>query len=207
MKSPPRTSKADGRRRELIAAASRVLLRGGAGTASVRAVADEAQVSVGSVLYYFDSFDELLRQTMENVLEEFYGRRLKVIAAPGSPAQRLARMIELGVPDEISEDLGLLYGSLAFARTNPQLQPLHRSIVERQVDLYRTLIEVGAESGDFGLQSPAEVIARNLVALEDAYDLYALVGIALGGEQRRAQVRSYAELALGCRLPAGGGAA
>lgn len=201
--SRPRNSKAELRRRELVAAASRVIRQGGTERVSVRAVAEEAKVSVGAVLYYFESLDELLRQAMENVLEEFYARRLRIIAGPGTPPHRLARMIELGVPDVISEDLSLVYDSISLARTDPQLQPLHRSIVERQVDLYRTIIDVGAEAGDFSLQSPAGVIAYNLIALEDSYDLYPLLGIPLSGDQRRAHVRSYAELALGCELPLG----
>ena len=200
MKSMPQGTKAELRRQQLVAATARVVRRGGVDTASVRAVAEEAQVSVGSVLYYFESFDELLRQCMANVLEEFYSNRLRVIAAPGTAAQRLAKMIELGVPDEITEDLSLLYETVAIARNSP-LQQLHLSIVERQVDLYRTLIDVGTESGEFVPRSPAGVIAQNLIALEDAYDLYPLIGVPMTGPERRSNVRSYAELALGCELP------
>lgn len=140
---------------------------------------------------------------MENVLEEFYSRRLRIIAGPGTPSYRVARMIELGVPDVISEDLSLVYDGMSLARTDPQLQPLLRSIIERQVDLYRTIIDVGAEAGDFNLQSPAGIIAYNMIALEDSYDLYPLIGVPLSGDQRRAHIRSYAELALGCKLPLG----
>lgn len=200
-KSQPRSAKSGERRAHLAAAASRVMRRGGMASASVRAVAEEASVSVGSVLYYYESLDELLRVALTNVLDEFHGRRLHVIASADPPPARLARMIELGVPDVIGEDLGILYESITFARSSPERAPLHSAVVERQVDLYRTLLRVGVESGDFHARSPVEMIARNLVALEDAYDLYPLIGLELTGEQRRANIRSYAEDALGCWLP------
>ena len=49
------------------------------------------------------------------------------------------------------------------------------------------------------------LIARNLVALEDAYDLYPLAGDPTPREECRASLRSYAEL--GLELESGAGAA
>ena len=72
--------------------------------------------------------------------------------------------------------------------------------------LYRALIEIGAGTGEFVLASPPGMIARNLVALEDAYDLYPLAGDPTPREECRASVRSYAELALGLETGAGAAA-
>jgi AcrR family transcriptional regulator len=55
------------RRRELAAAAVRVMARGGIESASTRAVADEAGWSTGVLKHYFDSKDDLLRHVLREL--------------------------------------------------------------------------------------------------------------------------------------------
>ncbi len=150
------------------------------------------------MLYYFKSFDELMFAAVEGVVEEFYERRAAIVEGVADPRERVVALIEAGVPDTISDDLRIVYESIPLLRERPQYKPLHRSIVERQVMLYRSTIELGAGLGVFRLASDAGTIARNLVALEDAYDLYPLIGVELDRARTRRNVLSYAELALGC---------
>ena len=172
-------------------------MRDGLAAASVRAVAQEAQISVGSVLYYFSGIEELLYRTLESVLDRYYAQRLRILASEGTAAERLAKLIAMGVPDDIGEDLSRLYESLALKPASPEAQTLQESIFHRQVTLYSAIIDVGVENGEFFPKSDSVRIAQNLIALEDAYDLYAVVGVSLSGPEKRANVRSYAELALG----------
>ncbi|MFT4219463.1 MAG: TetR family transcriptional regulator [Microbacterium sp.] len=188
------------RRAELVAACRRVAASRGLGRASVRSVASEAEVSVGSVMYYFDSFEELMHAAVEGVLEEFHQRRLRIVESIPDPAARLRALIEAGVPDAISDDLRVVYECIGFLRDHPQYLPLHRLIVERQVMLYRSVLELGVATGAFRPTGELTWIARNLVALEDAYDMYPLVGVELDRAECRAAVVSYAELALQCSL-------
>lgn len=189
------------RREQLISAARRVVRKRGLGGANVRAVAAEASVSAGSVLYHFRSFDELMYATVEGVLEEMYERRRTLTEQHADPGERLVALIWAGVPDVISDELRMAYESVPLLREQPQYRPLHRSIVERQVGLYRSTLEVGAGLGAFHPTASIETIARNLVALEDAYDLYPLIGLDLPAATYRANVVSYAETALACTLP------
>lgn len=198
----PAPHKHSARRAELISATRRVAGRSGLNATNVRAVAAEASVSAGSVLYYFSSFDDLMYATVEGVLEEMYEHRRVIAEQEPDPIRRLAKLVEAGVPDEISDHLRMAYESIPLLREQPQYKPLHRSIVERQVMLYRTTIEIGAGLGTFRPAADAATIARNLVALEDAYDLYPLIGVELDRAQSRRNVLSYAELALGCELGA-----
>lgn len=188
------------RRAELISATRRVARRSGIGGTNVRAVAAEAAVSTGSVLYYFPSFDELMYATVEGVLEEMYEQRRMIAEGEPDPAKRLVALITAGVPDEISDHLRMAYESIPLLREQPEYRPLHRSIVERQVSLYRSTIEVGAAIGVFRPTADLTVIARNIVALEDAYDLYPLIGLEHGAATYRANIVSYAQTALGCEL-------
>ncbi|BDZ54230.1 TetR/AcrR family transcriptional regulator [Agromyces marinus] len=188
------------RRDELVAALRRVAGRRGILQANVRAVAAEAEVSAGSVLYYFPTFDDLLLAAVDGVVEEFYERRRRIADAIADPRERLRAMIEAGVPDEISDDLRIVYESIALLPERPQLGPSHRLIVERQVMLYRTAIEIGVGVGAFRPRMQVDAIARNIVALEDAYDLYPLLGLARDRAVVRQAVLDYAGLALDVEL-------
>jgi len=185
------------RRDEIIRAFWRVARSRPRRAINVRAVAAEAEMSPANVLHYFSSLDELQMTALSGSLEEFAERRQRILDLPLSATERLYRMIEAGVPDEISDELRHVYESVAILAEHPQYVPAHRALTERQIMLYRTLIEIGAGTGEFALASPPGMIARNLVALEDAYDLYPLVGDRTPREECRAAVHSYAELALG----------
>lgn len=205
----PRRQRSGDKREALVSAAREVVARDGIAGASVRAVAAQAEVSVGTVLYHFEGgLGELQQLALERVMEQLYAGRLKVLAGPGTVLAKLRAMVELGVPDVIDEDLASVYYTLPQLRDHPVRAAAHRELVERQVSLYRSLIEIGAEAGevDPGALEAAggpEDVARTVVALEDANDLYPLLGLeAGGGEARRRRVRRYLELALGVALPA-----
>ena len=66
----PKRLDAEKRRAELAQAVWRLVLRVGVAGASVRAVADEAGLSMGSVRYFFGTQDELLRFAMSQVIEQ-----------------------------------------------------------------------------------------------------------------------------------------
>ncbi|GAB3797441.1 TetR/AcrR family transcriptional regulator [Humibacter antri] len=189
------------RRAELISATRRVAGRHGIRGTNVRAVAAEASMSAGSVLYYFSSFDELMYATVEGVLEEMYENRRRIVEQEPDPGARILALIRAGVPDVISDELRMAYESVPLLREEPRFRPLHRSVVERQVMLYHSTIEVGAGLGVFTPTAPIGVIARNIVALEDAYDLYPLIGLEHPTELYRDNIVSYAQQALGCELP------
>ncbi len=207
--SMQRRQRSGDKREALVSAAREVVARDGIAGASVRAVAAQAEVSVGTVLYHFEGgLEELQQLALERVMEQLYAGRLRILAGPGSVLSKLRSMVALGVPDVIDEDLASVYYSLPQLRENPLRAAAHRELVERQVSLYRSLIDIGAELGEVSREAleaagGPDDVARTVVALEDANDLYPLLGLeAGGGEARRRRVRRYLELALGVTLPA-----
>lgn len=185
------------RQEEIIRAFWRVARTHPRGGINVRAVAAEAEMSPANILHYFASLNELHITALAGAMEQFAERRRKILDLPLSASARIAAMIDAGIPDEISDELRQVYESVPILAEHPEYLPAHRSLVEQQIMLYRTLVEIGAGTGEFTLASPAGFISRNLVALEDAYDLYPLIGDRTPREECRAAVRSYAELALG----------
>lgn len=193
-------AKSQQRKQHLVDAASRVISeRGFAGT-SVRAVAEQARVSAGSVLYHFDSFDHLVEAAVRGAVEEMDDHRRNLAEVHTDPVARLRATIEAGIPEIISDDLKVVYQASAGLRENSRYRQIMALMLERQVGLYQTVIEVGVALGAFTPRLAINVIADNLVALEDAYDLYLLDPENWQRERYLKNTLMFAELSLGCEL-------
>ncbi len=196
------TRKSQLRKQELLAAASAVIAEHGIAGASVRAVAERAEVSTGSVLYHFESFDQLVTEAVKSVIDEFNGHRRRLIDGVADPVERLRIMIEAGIPERISNELRVVYEVAAALRDQPQYRRNQTLVTERQVALYSIVIEVGVALGAFTPRMDVDAIAANLVALEDAYDLYLLDPDNWQRDIYLRNMMQYAEIALGCVLVA-----
>jgi AcrR family transcriptional regulator len=186
------------RRRQLRHAARRALAARGVEGVRVKDVAAEAGLSPQSVLYYYPALDELVAEAIRHTLERFGERRLEAVNRSDDPRRALAAMIAAGLPGgPDDEDLRVLYGAAGYFRDNAELGAAIRAMTARQVEIYRGVLERGAARGVFSLADTSESIARNLVALEDAYGLYIIGGAPIFGEALR-QILSFAALATRC---------
>ncbi|TQS29832.1 TetR/AcrR family transcriptional regulator [Microbispora sp. KK1-11] len=164
-----RKSKAD-RRLDLIDAAHRAMLQHGAEGVHLNQIAEEAGLTSGAVLYHYPDLRELLIEAQHAGMERFYERRMKKISGISDPADRLVVTIRSGLPDG-PDDAGvrLLCELGGAAGRNRVYATLLTTLFDRQVSMYQTILETGAAHGVFTLAQDSETIARNLVALEDAY--------------------------------------
>ena len=94
----------EARRSQLARAVWRIVVRDGVTAASVRAVAREAGLSMGSVRHFFGRHDELLLFAVEELVEQARGRiergtpeRMTLLAA-GRPLAAIAALLEEVVP-------------------------------------------------------------------------------------------------------------
>ncbi|SDQ11866.1 TetR/AcrR family transcriptional regulator [Leucobacter chromiiresistens] len=188
------------RRRDLLEATTRIISERGLSGASVRAVAERAQVSAGSVLYHFESFDQLVEAAVRGAIGEFIDARRAVAEGHRDPVDRLRATIHAGIPERISDDLRIVYEASAVAREQPRFRLDIALLLERQVALYTSIIDVGVALGAFAPRMDVPAIAANLVALEDAYDLYLLDPDNWQRETYLANTLQFAEIALDCRL-------
>ncbi|MGW9021206.1 TetR/AcrR family transcriptional regulator [Leucobacter chromiiresistens] len=188
------------RRRDLLEATTRIISERGLSGASVRAVAERAQVSAGSVLYHFESFDQLVEAAVRGAIGEFIDARRAVAEGHRDPVDRLRATIHAGIPERISDDLRIVYEASAVAREHPRFRLDIALLLERQVALYTSIIDVGVALGAFAPRMDVPAIAANLVALEDAYDLYLLDPDNWQRETYLENTLQFAEIALDCRL-------
>jgi len=161
------------RRGQLVAATSRAIAGRGLAGLRLKHIADEAGLSIGSVLYYYPDLDALLTEVHRHVLEQFYWDRARategVLAAPA----KLLVAVEAGVPaDRADITLRTIYELHAAAARNPVHADLLTTLWEREVSLYEAILNTGAADGQFTLVGSAREIAETVVALEDAFDLH-----------------------------------
>ncbi|GIH66640.1 TetR/AcrR family transcriptional regulator [Microbispora siamensis] len=200
-----RKSKAD-RRLDLIEAAHRAMLLHGAEGVHLNQIAEEAGLTSGAVLYHYPDLRDLLIEAHHAGMERFYERRMKKISGISDPVEKLIVTIRSGLPDG-PDDPGvrLLCELGGAAGRNRVYATLLTTLFDRQVSMYQTILETGAAHGVFTLAQDSETIARNLVALEDAYG-YRIVARHHSIDSDRAVelILDYARLSTGNPLrPAG----
>ncbi|GEP39629.1 TetR family transcriptional regulator [Nocardioides psychrotolerans] len=157
------------RRERLLAAAQKAVAEHGADV-RLKDVAQVAGLTSGAILYHFPDIQTLLVEANRAGMERFYDQRLKAISGSITPDRKLVVTIASGLPrDSEDEAVRLLCELGGAAGRYPRYAAMLTSLYDRQVAMYQVLLEDGAASGVFTLAQPSQTVARNIVALEDAY--------------------------------------
>jgi len=157
------------RKADLLLAAHRAMAEYGP-SVQLNQIAREAGLTAGAVLYHYPDTRELLVAANRAGMARFYDERVRAIEGIADPAHRLIVTIRSGLPTDTQDpDVRLLCALGGEAARNTTYAVLLTALYDQQVALYRTILEDGVRDGVFHLSGDAVVIARNLVALEDAY--------------------------------------
>jgi AcrR family transcriptional regulator len=191
------------RRTELAEATWRVIRRDGVEGASVREVAREAGLSMGSLRYFFDNQDGLLRFAMQEVL-----RRVRARFEADAPARDAAiergkgrevvvDMLEQVMPldDERVAEAQVWQAFAPRALIDPQMRALRRQADDEVRELCRQCLRI---LRGFGLMEQRRSVAHEterLWALVDGLTLHILTEHTSPRTARQALRRHVAELA------------
>ncbi|MFE6866742.1 TetR/AcrR family transcriptional regulator [Kitasatospora sp. NPDC057692] len=168
------------RRQDVARAVLRIVGRDGLEHASLRNIADEAGLAIGSVRHYFDSQTEVVIFAMEELCGRIgeritgHAERLLNPTAPGTPLDRRAAvealLAELLPLDAARREEAVLW--LAFttaARTRPELRPgtalLHESTRRLIARVLEEARRAGGVPGDLDLGLETERLAALLDGL------------------------------------------
>ena len=160
------------RRRRLAQAVWRVVRRDGLERASVREVAREAGVSMGSLRHYFGTQSELLIFAMRMVMERIE-HRVSVLRRPDDPRQAagrvLAELLPLDHERQVENEVWLAF--TARALVDPQLRALRDEAYDALHDACRRwvglLLVPGVSASDIDLET------ERLFALIDGLAVHA----------------------------------
>lgn len=158
------------RRAEVLLATQQAIAQYGLDGARLHRIAKRAGLSPGSVLYYYPEMDQLLTDAILLGIDRFDISRSALIEGMGGPAERIEALIRHGLPHDAADlDVRMFCQLGGAAGENPLAAALLTSLFDRQVALYRFVLEQGAAAGVFTLRQDSLTLARNIVALEDAY--------------------------------------
>ena len=173
----PKRRPDDGRRAQLIAAATRVVARDGVAAATTRRIAQEAGVPHGLVHYWFSGKDELLEEVVQGML-----RQLEAVTSVPAAAGSSGRSAAEDVIDRFrsafavveSDDRGRQIA--LFELTTWSLRsPDHREVARTQYAAYRATAAsvTSAWLAEHKVELPGapDVLAQFVVALFDGVNL------------------------------------
>ena len=155
------------RSRQLVAAARRVLIRDGVGRLTMRAVAAEAGVLLGTVTYVFRSKEMLLRAVIEDVTAEI----AEVLKSSADTGRGLEHAIRHGLDRfwatlvEEQEGLQIIqYELVIYALRTPGLENLARWQYDRYARIVAAWCQEAASNAGETCAVPFDTLARVLVA-------------------------------------------
>ncbi|MEK3772967.1 TetR/AcrR family transcriptional regulator [Paenibacillus sp. FSL K6-4396] len=120
------------KQRVLVAeAAWRIIRRDGMEQASVRNIAEEAGVSVGSMRHYFSTQSELLRYAM-NLVSERVSHRVQKMSFTGPPMHNMKCLLLEFLPntEEKLAEMEVWYAFTARSKTDPTLKELANTVYD-----------------------------------------------------------------------------
>ncbi|RLU83088.1 TetR family transcriptional regulator [Streptomyces griseocarneus] len=170
------------RRRAVAEAVLRVVSRDGLEAASLRNVADEAGLAVGSVRHYFTDHDEMVIFAMGELADRVEGRLRahadRILA--GAPDERRARVEELlaellPVDDARHEESTLWIAFTTAARTRPGLRPRAVEVQANMLVLLRRVLHGAQQAGGLPAGLDVELESVRLAALLDGLTLQAVL--------------------------------
>ena len=173
----PRQRDQAARRKHLLEAAVQVINDRGPSRMQMKDVADVAGMATGSVYYYYDNIDEILRHVHAMAFDRYYTARVEAVAALTDPRDKIRTMVDMGLPRPEDRALSLaLYQVMVAKARDPQHAEIITGLCGEQRRLYQDLLDEGTTAGHFRPIISTRSIAENLISLEDGYGL----GLATG---------------------------
>jgi AcrR family transcriptional regulator len=167
------------RKRAILEATLRLVAAQGAAAVRLRDVARAAGVSVGSLQYYFDSRDQLIREAFDQHARDVVDLVALAGDASAPPPARLAAVIGAAVlrPD-LRYSAALWMEFVTAGLHDDQLRTLLEGAYEAWRELLAEVVLAGTASGDFRPLLPAETVVACLVALIDGFELAVAIDVA-----------------------------
>lgn len=168
----PRSKDQAARRKLLLDAAVQVINDQGPARMQMKDIADMAGMATGSVYYYYDNVDEVLRHVRAMAFDRYYTARVEAVSVLSDARDKLRTMVDMGLPRPQDEPLSLaLYQVMVAKARDSQHASMITDLCGEQRRLYQEILDEGAATGLFAPVLPTASIAQHLISLEDGYGL------------------------------------
>lgn len=168
------------KRREILDAAARVIATKGLCDTRIADVADVIGVSPALIIYYFETKEALLAESLSFQDRQFHVGLAKLVDGEGSARSRLRTLIEYSCPDGKTSSDDAVHWLLWFdlwsrSRLDASMAEERAQMDARYRDVIVHLVENGRSSGEFRDIDP-ERFALELSALIDGLGIQVLLG-------------------------------
>lgn len=185
------TKQGKDRHGEILDAAARVITERGLAETRVADIADEAGVSAGLILYYFETKDRLLAEALTFAYDRFYLRTSREIRRIPTARERLVRLIDLSIPGLLPEygrlDEWALWIELwVRALRDPSIGRDRETLDRRWRAQIADVIRDGQTTGEFP-DGDADETALRLTALIDGLAIQVVLDDSEVSPQRMRQ--------------------
>lgn len=160
------------RRQEILDAAARVITDRGLAETRISDIAEQAGVSPGLILYYFDSKDRLLSEALTFANDQFYLRASREIRRMPSAKDQLHRLIDLSVPGLLQDhgrldEWALWIEVWVRALRDRDMAKDREALDERWRSQIAEIVRAGQGSGEFDFAAEVDEVALRLACLID----------------------------------------
>lgn len=160
------------RHQEILDAAARVITERGLAETRISDIAEQAGVSPGLILYYFDSKDRLLSEALTFANDQFYLRTSREIRRIPSARDQLRRLVDLSVPGYLTEydrldEWALWIEVWVRALRDPTMAKDREVLDQRWRAQITDIIRGGQASGEFATSEDADALALRIASLID----------------------------------------
>ncbi|MEV1241952.1 TetR/AcrR family transcriptional regulator [Nonomuraea sp. NPDC050022] len=166
----------DERRREVLSAARRVIVRDGIDAATTRAIAKEAGYSNGVLAHYFADKDEILlsalRQSHQRIRERL---TRKIEGATGLAALRELLLDNLPLDAERTQETRLEVSFWSRSLASERLAEVQRAEAAELRGAVRTVLGEARAAGELTSDENLDDITERLLALVDGLSLHLLL--------------------------------
>ncbi|MEV0232537.1 TetR/AcrR family transcriptional regulator [Nonomuraea sp. NPDC050786] len=166
----------DERRREVLSAARRVIVRDGIDAATTRAIAKEAGYSNGVLAHYFADKDEILlsalRQSHQRIRDRLTG---KIEGATGLAALRELLLDNLPLDAERTQESRLEVSFWSRSLASERLAEVQRTEAAELRGAVRDLLGQARAAGELRTDDNLDDLAEHLLALMDGLSLHLLL--------------------------------
>ena len=148
--TPSAHGRADEKRREIILAAAAEFSQKGYAEATLGDIASRLGIHTAGLYYYFENKDAVVEAVLKYGAQRVLERTRQVLdeAPDGAPVEQLKAMIRTHVVvNGHRDDVGRAYWKI-YDQVSPQLRKTVRVEARQLFDMWRTLVNKAAESGE-----------------------------------------------------------
>jgi AcrR family transcriptional regulator len=186
------------RRRLILEAARRCIAARGLEGTTIREIAKEADISIGTITYHFSGVQDILAEALREASENFTKRFLEEADSQTGTRNRLRYIVDVNLPvDDERRSLWRLWLELwARASRDPALAEVHSERHAYERVAIAAIVDDAVERGEVR-PVDSTAFALNFLGLLDGLGLQALIGdTGVGVETARAALYSTIDASL-----------